>query len=125
MDTEGGGSMLDSGEERRLRRRARAALGCNWGWDEHASKSGTISSLSAEGCFIVTKAPGIKGSEIHVHLWLPSHRWLRLAGPGALRDGAGGPWGRLRGHGRGGVGGVDVAGRPLEQNPPASRAGGP
>jgi hypothetical protein len=39
-----------------------------------------VSSLSAGGCFVVTKAPGMRGSEIHVHLWLPSFRWLKLRG---------------------------------------------
>ncbi len=80
MNTERGEVGLGAGAEKRQRVRVRASLGCNWGWDEHASKSGTVSSVSSEGCFIITKAPGIRGSEIHVHLWLPSYRWLKLRG---------------------------------------------
>ena len=117
--------MSGSGEERRVRRRSRAALGCNWGWDEHASKSGTISSLSAEGCFIVTKAPGIKGSEIHVHLWLPSHRWLRLRGRVLYEMERVGLGVGFEGTGEAELVELMWLVDHLEQNPPASREGGP
>jgi hypothetical protein len=80
MSTEGGKSGAGPGAERRARRRLRASLGCNWGWGDDVKKRGTVSSISLQGCFIITTVYGGRGSDIRVHLWLPERRWLKLRG---------------------------------------------
>ena len=67
--------------ERRATPRARMHVSCAWGATEDTPRSGTVTSLSRGGCFLQTKAVTVaEGQPMHLKLWLPSYRWLPLAG---------------------------------------------
>ncbi|HEX8187552.1 MAG TPA: hypothetical protein VF586_04320, partial [Pyrinomonadaceae bacterium] len=45
-----------------------------------APRSGTITSIGLKECFVKTKAIVIEGQSLHVRVWTPENRWLRLSG---------------------------------------------
>jgi hypothetical protein len=59
-------------------RRLRPPMQCYWGVTEACPRDGRITSLSAEGCFVKTKAE--PADDIFVNCWLPTERWLLLRG---------------------------------------------
>jgi hypothetical protein len=118
MGTEG--MRPNTGAEKRRRRRVRASLGCNWGWDEGVKKRGTVSSVSLQGCFIITTAQGESGSAIHVHLWLPERRWLKLRGTVLYTMERVGIGVGFRGLGEGDEAELDRLLDHLEEHPPGS-----
>ncbi len=61
-------------------RRIKTNLACNWGATEDCPRNGTITSLSAKGCFVQTKAAISEGARLYLNCWLPSRRWLPLRG---------------------------------------------
>lgn len=61
-------------------RRLRPPMHCYWGQTESCPRSGQITSLSADGCFIKSKAAVADGQELFVNCWLPSERWMMLRG---------------------------------------------
>jgi len=61
-------------------RRLRPPMHCYWGPTERCPRNGRITSLSADGCFIKSKAVAADGQELFVNCWLPSERWLMLRG---------------------------------------------
>jgi hypothetical protein len=64
----------------RRARRLRPPMHCYWGPTENCPRNGRITSLSADGCFIKSKAAAADGQELFVKCWLPSERWLMLRG---------------------------------------------
>ncbi|HEV2800212.1 MAG TPA: hypothetical protein VGW12_06935 [Pyrinomonadaceae bacterium] len=56
------------------------SISCNWGWDESVPKHGKVTSLSLRGCFLQTTVYGERDKLLHIHLWLPTSRWLKLRG---------------------------------------------
>ena len=61
-------------------RRLRPPMHCYWGTTENCPRSGAITSLGVEGCFIKTKAEAQDGQSLFVNCWLPTERWLLLRG---------------------------------------------
>ena len=55
-------------------------LSCAFGPTPDTPRSGTITSIGLRECFVKTKAIVIEGQHIHVRVWTPENRWLRLAG---------------------------------------------
>src|SRR5215213_5176908 len=43
-------------------------------------RSGTIAIIGLKDCFVKTKAIVIEGQSLHVRVWAPENRWLRLSG---------------------------------------------
>src|SRR5215213_2666986 len=43
-------------------------------------RSGTIAIIGLKDCFVKTKAIVIEGQSLHLRVWAPENRWLRLAG---------------------------------------------
>lgn len=64
----------------RRARRLRPPMHCYWGPTESCPRNGRITSLSADGCFVKSKAATADGQELFVNCWLPSERWLKLRG---------------------------------------------
>jgi hypothetical protein len=64
----------------RRNRRVKASIPCIYGSTADATRSGTVTSLSAAGCFVRTTAYAGKGQLMHVRLWLPAEQWLPLRG---------------------------------------------
>ena len=57
-----------------------AELSCAFGPTPDAPRSGTITSIGPRECFVKTKAIVIEGQLLHVRVWMPENRWLRLSG---------------------------------------------
>ena len=57
-----------------------ADLSCAFGPTPDAPRGGTITSLGPRECFVKTKAIVIEGQVLHVRVWMPENRWLRLSG---------------------------------------------
>ena len=57
-----------------------ADLSCAFGPTPDAPRSGTITSIGPRECFVKTKAIVIEGQVLHVRVWMPENRWLRLSG---------------------------------------------
>ena len=57
-----------------------ADLSCAFGPTPDAPRSGTITSIGLRECFVKTKAIVIEGQNLHVRVWTPENRWLRLGG---------------------------------------------
>src|SRR5215211_8297312 len=55
-------------------------LSCAFGPTPDAPRSGTITSIGLRECFVKTKAIVIEGQNLHVRVWAPENRWLRLTG---------------------------------------------
>lgn len=66
--------------KQRETRRIKTKLSCNWGVTEDCPRSGTITSLSVQGCFVQTKAAVNEDQPLFLNCWLPSQRWLPLRG---------------------------------------------
>ena len=62
------------------RTRFRVDLSCAFGATPDAPRSGTITSISLNECFVKSKAIVMEGQELYVRVWMPEHRWLRLSG---------------------------------------------
>src|SRR3712207_5589825 len=60
--------------------RAKVRASCTFGMTEDAPRSATVTSLSARGCFVSTRAMATPGQRMFLKLWLPERRWLSLAG---------------------------------------------
>ena len=60
--------------------RVKTAISCNFGPNPDTPRSGTVTSMSALGCFVKTKGWTTKGQKVHLRLWLPEGQWLRLQG---------------------------------------------
>ena len=59
--------------------RIQTSLSCTFGTSEDTPRSGTVTSLSAQGCFVKTTAWVNDGTEMFIKLWLLSERrWLVL-----------------------------------------------
>jgi hypothetical protein len=57
-----------------------AELSCAFGPTPDAPRSGTITSIGLRECFVKTKAIVMEGQDLHVRVWVPENRWLRLSG---------------------------------------------
>ncbi len=55
-------------------------LSCAFGPTPDTPRSGTITSLGPRECFVKTKAIVIENQTLHVRVWTPENRWLRLSG---------------------------------------------
>ena len=55
-------------------------LSCAFGPTPDTPRSGTITSIGPRECFVKTKAIVIEGQSLHVRVWTPENRWLRLTG---------------------------------------------
>jgi hypothetical protein len=60
--------------------RVLAELSCAFGPTPDTPRSGAITSIGLRECFVKTKAIVIEGQSIHVRVWMPDNRWLRLGG---------------------------------------------
>lgn len=67
--------------DRRGVARAKLKISCAWGATPDTPRTGTISSLSRQGCFVQTKAATVtQGQRMYLKLWLPTFTWLELTG---------------------------------------------
>jgi hypothetical protein len=57
-----------------------ADLSCAFGPTPDTPRSGTITSIGPRECFVKTKAIVMEGQVLHVRVWMPENRWLRLGG---------------------------------------------
>ena len=64
----------------RKKTRFLSELSCAFGPTPDTPRSGTITSIGLKECFVKTKAIVIEGQTIHVRVWAPENRWLRLSG---------------------------------------------
>jgi hypothetical protein len=64
----------------RKKTRFLSELSCAFGPTPDAPRSGTITSIGLKECFVKTKAIVIEGQSLHVRVWTPENRWLRLSG---------------------------------------------
>lgn len=61
-------------------RTVKLSLSCTFGTTENTPRSGTITTLSTNGCFVKTRAIATKGNVMYFKLWLPEEGWLPLSG---------------------------------------------
>ena len=64
----------------RKKTRFLSELSCAFGPTPDTPRSGTITSIGLKECFVKTKAIVIEGQSLHVRVWTPENRWLRLSG---------------------------------------------
>ena len=64
----------------RAKTRFLSELSCAFGPTPDTPRSGTITSIGLRECFVKTKAIVIEGQSLHVRVWTPENRWLRLSG---------------------------------------------
>jgi hypothetical protein len=64
----------------RKKTRFLSELSCAFGPTPDTPRSGTITSIGLKECFVKTKAIVIEGQTLHVRVWTPENRWLRLSG---------------------------------------------
>ena len=64
----------------RKKTRFLSELSCAFGPTPDTPRSGTITSIGLKECFVKTKAIVIEGQNLHVRVWTPENRWLRLGG---------------------------------------------
>jgi hypothetical protein len=55
-------------------------LSCAFGPTPDTPRSGTVTSIGPRECFVKTKAIVIEGQSLHLRVWTPENRWLRLTG---------------------------------------------
>ena len=67
-------------DDRRKTERFPTSFYVFWGETEECLRSGKVTSLSAGGCFIQTRAPVAKGDLIFIRLPRPTEGWLLLRG---------------------------------------------
>ena len=64
----------------RKKTRFLSELSCAFGPTPDTPRSGTVTSIGLKECFVKTKAIVIEGQSLHVRVWMPENRWLRLSG---------------------------------------------
>jgi len=64
----------------RKKTRVLSELSCAFGPTPDTPRSGMITSIGLKECFVKTKAIVIEGQTLHVRVWTPEQRWLRLSG---------------------------------------------
>ena len=64
----------------RKKTRFLSELSCAFGPTPDTPRSGTITSIGPRECFVKTKATVMEGQLLHVRVWMPDRRWLRLSG---------------------------------------------
>jgi hypothetical protein len=64
----------------RKKTRFLSELSCAFGPTPDTPRSGMITSIGLKECFVKTKAIVIEGQALHVRVWTPEQRWLRLSG---------------------------------------------
>ena len=67
-------------DDARKKTRFLSELPCAFGPTPDTPRSGTVTSIGLRECFVKTKAIVIEGQSLHVRVWTPENRWLRLAG---------------------------------------------
>jgi hypothetical protein len=67
-------------DDARKKTRFLSELSCAFGPTPDTPRSGTITSIGLRECFVKTKAIVIEGQTLHVRVWTPENRWLRLSG---------------------------------------------
>lgn len=69
-----------TGPERRESPRYRVSLRARWGGGEWAGREGTVTNLSADGCFVTTEGSVEVGELVQVQVELPGGQSLPLWG---------------------------------------------
>ncbi|HEX8117146.1 MAG TPA: PilZ domain-containing protein [Pyrinomonadaceae bacterium] len=69
-----------SGPERREAPRYKVSLRARWGGGEWAGREGTVTNLSADGCFVMTEGEVTEGELVQVQVELPRGEPLPLWG---------------------------------------------
>ena len=69
-----------AGPERRESPRYRVSLRARWGGGEWAGREGTVTNLSADGCFVMTEDAAAAGELVQVSIELPGGEALPLWG---------------------------------------------
>lgn len=69
-----------AGPERRESPRYKVSLRARWGGGEWAGREGTVTNLSADGCFVVTEDAAAAGELVQVLIELPGGEALPLWG---------------------------------------------
>ncbi len=69
-----------AGTERREQPRYRVSLRARWGGGEWAGREGTVTDLSADGCFVTTEGAVAEGELMQVQVELSEGRVLTLWG---------------------------------------------
>lgn len=69
-----------TGPERRESPRYRVSLRARWGGGEWAGREGTVTDLSAEGCFVMAEGEVTEGELVQVRVELPGSEPLPLWG---------------------------------------------
>ena len=64
----------------RKKTRFLSELSCAFGSTPDTPRSGTVTSIGLKECYVKTKAIVIDGQDLHVRVWTPENRWLRLCG---------------------------------------------
>lgn len=70
--------MTDTPSDKKQDGRGKVSIPCAFGLSDDAPRKGTVTSLSARGCFVKTRAWVKDGMEMHFKLWLPDQHWLPL-----------------------------------------------
>lgn len=71
--------MTERLNNKRMHARARVSVSCAFGPTEDTPRSATITSLSARGCFVKTRAWAERGSGMFIRIWRePERDWLTL-----------------------------------------------
>lgn len=69
-----------TGPERREAPRYKVSLRARWGGGEWAGREGTVTDLSADGCFVMTEGEVTEGELVQVQVELPAGEPLPLWG---------------------------------------------
>ena len=69
-----------TGPERRESPRYKVSLRARWGGREWAGREGTVTNLSADGCFVMTEDAAAEGELVQVQVELPRGAALPLWG---------------------------------------------
>lgn len=71
--------MSDTTHDARRVSRVQTSISCTFGTSEDTPRSGIVTSLGSQGCFVKTTAWASEGGEMYVKLWLlAERRWLVL-----------------------------------------------
>ena len=68
------------GPERRESPRYKVSLRARWGGGEWAGRRGTVTNLSADGCFVMADDPVAEGELVQVEVEMPGGQALALWG---------------------------------------------
>lgn len=69
-----------AGPERRESPRYKVSLRARWGGGEWAGREGTVTNLSADGCFVMTEGAVAEGELVQIQVELPGGEPLPLWG---------------------------------------------